>query len=137
MPLYKKDKLAIATYSIVGVVGLGLTILFIYLYNTYHNLTLTIITSILSFAYMIGFFIVMFVKDSTMVKRPVLFTILFPMIYISIVFLILLFLMHKAIPENPMIILDFLFWAIYTVPAFIVVIFLLILLLIGMGYAGC
>ena len=137
MPLYKKDRLAIATYSIVGVVGLGLTILFIYLYNTYHNLTLTIITSILSFAYMIGVFIVIFVKDSTMVKRPVLFTILFPLIYISIVFLILLFLMHKAIPENPMIILDFLFWAIYTVPAFIVVIFLLILLLIGMGYAGC
>ncbi len=119
---------------VLSLVGAGLSALFFLQYIKWNNTVLTVATAVFSLAYMTGSMILLGKMNSAIDlnwKVPVLF----PLSYIAIVFLILLFLVHKQIPENPMRILDCLMWSIYTMPSFIIVIVLVILVIAAMSYA--
>ena len=120
---------------VLALAGAGLSTLFFLQYIKWNNTFLTIMTAILSFAYMIGS-IVLLEKMNSAIDPNWKLPILFPLSHITIVFLVLLFLMHKQIPENPMRILDCLMWSIYTMPSFIIVIVLAVLVFAALGYAG-
>ena len=104
--LPKEDIISIIRLICLGIAGLGLSILFIFLYEKYNNLLLTICTAV------------------------------FSLIYIVLIFGFLLFIEHKRIPDNPMRILDCFLWSVYTMPAFIVVMLIVVLIMVGMAYAG-
>ena len=55
-----------------------------------------------------------------------------PVIYIFIVFVVLVILGLGPIIENPIMLLNCLMWTIYSMPAFIIVIAVIILCLLGM-----
>ncbi len=118
---------------VLALAGAGLSALFFLQYIKWNNPSLTIATAIFSFAYMAGSIILLEKMDSAIDfswKLPVLF----PLSYTAIVFLILLFLVHKQIPNNPTRILDCLMWSIYTMPSFIIVIALVALVMVAMSY---
>lgn len=118
---------------VLALAGAGLSALFFLQYIKWNNTFLTIATAIFSFAYMAGSIVLLQKMDSAIDfswKIPVLF----PLSYTAIVFLILLFLVHKQIPDNPMRILDCLMWSIYTMPSFIIVIALVALVMVAMSY---
>lgn len=118
---------------VLALAGAGLSALFFLQYIKWNNTFLTIATAIFSVAYMAGSIVLLEKMDSAIDfswKIPVLF----PLSYTAIVFLILLFLVHKQIPDNPMRILDCLMWSIYTMPSFIIVIVLVALVMVAMSY---
>ena len=133
--LSKEDKISIIRLIVLGVIGLGLTILFIFLYEKFNNVILTISTAVISLIYMVGALVIISKKDFVF-QNNVKAAILFPLIYALIVFAFLLFVEHKRIPENPIRILDCFLWAIYTMPSFIIVLIILSLIMIVISYAG-
>ena len=133
--LSKEDKISIIRLIVLGVIGLGLTILFIFLYEKFNNVILTISTAVISLIYMVGALVIISKKDFVF-QNNVKVAILFPLIYTLIVFAFLLFVEHKRIPENPIRILDCFLWAIYTMPSFIIVLIILSLIMIVISYAG-
>ncbi|MBQ7378997.1 MAG: hypothetical protein IJW70_04865 [Clostridia bacterium] len=132
--LTAKEKREYLTLALLALAGAGLSVLFILQYSLMSNTALTILSSILSFAYMAGSMLLLGKTGTPPVKNWKT-AILFPLSYTVIVFLILLFLMQKQIPENPMRILDCLMWSIYSMPSFIIVIALIVLVLAAMAYA--
>ena len=133
--LSKEDKISIIRLIVLGVIGLGLTILFIFLYEKFNNLILTISTAVISLIYMVGALVIISKKDLVF-QNTVKTAILFPLIYTLIVFAFLLFVEHKRIPDNPMRISDCFLWSVYTMPSFIVVMAILSLIMIVISYAG-
>ena len=135
MKLYKEDKKEILAVSLVGLLGLGLSILFFYLYNHANYTWLTIVSAVVSYAYMSGC-IFIYGKDQALFQYRLKWSLLLPIIYTTVIFLFLLFIEQKGIPENPSRVLDCLLWAVYTMPAFIIVIALALLVLAGLAYGG-
>ena len=133
--LSKEDIISIIRLITLGIIGLGLTILFIFLYEKYNSLALTICTAIFSLVYMVLSLLIINKKDFVF-QNTLKMAILFPLIYTLIVFGFLLFIEHKSIPDNPMRILDCFLWSIYTMPSFIVVMAILSLIKIVISYAG-
>jgi len=128
----KEEKLEILKIAIISLLGLGLSILFIYFYNVKNNTFLTVVTGLISFIYMqIGIYILF--KSSDGLNNPFKSLFLFPLIYIVIVFLILLFLCQNGIKEDVKVILDCLLWTIYSMSSFIIIISIICLLLILSG----
>ena len=68
MKLYKEDKKEILAVSLVGLLGLGLSILFFYLYNHANYTWLTIVSAVVSYAYMSGC-IFIYGKDQVMCQQ--------------------------------------------------------------------
>lgn len=133
--LPKEDIISIIRLICLGIAGLGLSILFIFLYEKYNNLLLTICTAVFSLIYMVGSVVIISKKD-LIFQNTTKAAILFPLIYIVLIFGFLLFIEHKRIPDNPMRILDCFLWSVYTMPAFIVVMLIVVLIMVGMAYAG-
>lgn len=132
--LNKDDVISIIRVLILGLFGIGITILFIYLYHRYDNLVFTITTAFLSLIYMIGCIIYLILKEN--INLGILKTcILFPLIYLIIVFIVLIFVEQNTIKENPIRVLDCFMWAVYAMPAFIIVILLLLLILWAISYS--
>lgn len=133
--LSKEDKVSIIRLVIIGTLGLGISILFIFLYQKYNNSALTIITAVLSLAFMVGSLIIISKKE-LIFKNTTRAAILFPLCYIALIFAFLLFVEQKRIPDNPMRVLDCFLWAVYTMPAFIIVLAILLLVIIAIAYAN-
>ena len=133
--LTKEDFISIVRLICLGIVGLGLSILFIFLYEKYHNLSLTICTAVFSLIYMVGSVVIISKKDLIFLNTTKA-AVLFPLIYTILIFCFLLFIEQKRIPNNPMRILDCFLWSVYTMPAFIVVMLIVALVMVGMAYAG-
>lgn len=133
--LPKEDIISIIRLICLGIAGLGLSILFIFLYEKYHNLSLTICTAVFSLIYMVGSVVIISKKD-LIFQNTTKAAVLFPLIYTILIFCFLLFIEHKRIPDNPMRILDCFLWFVYTMPAFIVVMLIVVLVMVGMAYAG-
>lgn len=133
--LSKEDKVSIIRLVIIGALGLEISILFIFLYQKYNNSALTIITAVLSLAFMVGSLIIISKKE-LIFKNTTRAAILFPLCYIALIFAFLLFVEQKRIPDNPMRVLDCFLWAVYTMPAFIIVLAILLLVIIAIAYAN-
>ncbi len=131
--LTAKEKREYLTLALLALAGAGLSVLFILQYNLIGNTTLTILAAILSFAYMAGSMLLLG-KTGTHPEKNWKTAVLFPPSYTVIIFLILLFLMHKQISENPMRIPDCLMWSIYTMPSFIMIILLVVLVMAALSY---
>lgn len=133
--LYKEDIKEIIRLVIMGSLGLGLSILFIALYQLYNIKAVTITTGIVSLLYMV-ICIIIIGKKIFLPKNSVIATIVIPLIYTAIIFAVLLLIERKRIPDNPMRVLDCFLWAVYTMPAFIVVIAIIVIIVLAIGYVG-
>lgn len=133
--LSKEDIKSIIRVIIIGLLGVALSVLFILLYIKYHNTYITIFTGIISLTYMIVSVIILSKKD-LIFENTVKAVILFPLIYTIIIFAFLIFIKHKFILDNPIIILDFFMYAIYMMPSFLAVMAILLLVAVAMCYAG-
>lgn len=135
MKVSKEDKISILRLTIISLFGVGLSVLFIFLYYKFNNIIMTILTLLLSLVFTIGTILFINKKENIFVniKKAVVF---FPLIYTTIVFAFLLFIEQKRIFENASKILDCLIWAVYTMPSFMIVILIVMLLLLMLGYAG-
>ena len=132
--LTAKEKREYLTLTLLALAGAVLSALFLLQYHLLGNTALSVLAAILSFAYMACSRLLLGKTTRTTElnwKVPVLF----PLSYIAIVFLALLFLVHKQIPENPTRILDCLMWSIYAMPSFIIVIWLAVLAIAALSYA--
>lgn len=130
--LYKEDILSIICISILGLIGLGLTILFIYLYHTYNNITTNVLCAIFSLIYMEFVVVLISIREKESLLNTLKVSVFLPLIYIVIVFVFLFIVGLKPILENPQVILNCLMWTIYSMPAFIIVIAVVIFCLLGM-----
>ena len=130
--LFKEDILSIICISILGLIGLGLTILFIYLYHTYNNITTNVLCAIFSLIYMEFVVVLICIREKESLLNTLKVAVFLPLIYIVIVFVFLVIVGLKPILENPQVILNCLMWTIYSMPAFIIVIAVIILCLLGM-----
>ena len=130
--LYKEDIFSIICISILGLIGLGLTILFIYLYHTYNNITTNVLCAIFSLIYMEFVVVLICIREKESLLNTLKVSIFLPLIYIVIVFVFLVIVGLKPIFENPQVILNCLMWTIYSMPAFIIVVAILVLFLLGM-----
>ena len=130
--LYKEDIFSIICISILGLIGLGLTILFIYLYHTYNNITTNVLCAIFSLIYMEFVVVLICIREKESLLNTLKVSVFLPLIYIVIVFVFLVIVGLKPIFENPQVILNCLMWTIYSMPAFIIVIALIILCILGM-----
>ena len=114
----------------IALLGLGLSILFLTMYHNDSNITSNVITGIISYFYMsISIFILCKLNDEEH-RKTFLYMFLLPIIYVAIAFIALLLL-----GDNKNMILEYLFWAIYSMPAFIIVIVIALLLMAGASYA--
>ena len=75
-------------------------------------------------------------KKDLIFENTVKAAILFPLIYTIIIFAFLIFINHKFILDNPIIILDCFMYAIYMMPSFLAVMAILLLVVVAMSYAG-
>ena len=130
--LFKEDILSIICISILGLIGLGLTILFIYLYHTYNNITTNVLCAIFSLIYMEFVVVLISIREKESLLNTLKVSVFLPLIYIVIVFVFLFIVGLKPILENPQVILNCLMWTIYSMPAFIIVIAVVIFCLLGM-----
>ena len=133
--LSKEDIKSIIRVIIIGLIGTALSVLFIWLYIKYHNTYITIFTGIISLTYMIVGVIIISKKD-LIFENTLKAAILFPLIYTIIIFAFLIFIKHKFILDNTIIILDGFMYAIYMMPSFITVMAILLLVIAAMSYAG-
>lgn len=83
--LSKEDIISIIRLITLGIIGLGLTILFIFLYEKYNSLALTICTAIFSLVYIVLSLLIINKKDFVF-QNTLKMAILFPLIYTLIVF---------------------------------------------------
>jgi hypothetical protein len=130
--LYKEDIFSIICISILGLIGLGLTILFIYLYHTYNNITTNVLCAIFSLIYMEFVVVLICNREKESLLNTLKVAVFLPVIYIFIVFIVLVILGLEPIIENPIMLLNCLMWTIYSMPAFIIVVAILVLCLLGM-----
>ena len=130
--LYKEDIFSIICISILGLIGLGLTILFIYLYHTYNDITTNVLCAVFSLIYMEFVVLLICIKEKESLLNTLKVAVFLPVIYILIVFIVLVILGLGPIIENPIMLLNCLMWTIYSMPAFIIVIAVVILCLLGM-----
>ena len=133
--LSKEDIKSIIRVIIIGLLGVALSVLFIWLYIKYYNTYITILTGVISLTYMIVSVIIISIKD-LIFENTTKAAILFPIIYTIIIFAFLIFIKHKFILDNPIIILDCFMYAVYMMPSFLAVMAILLLVAVGMSYAG-
>ena len=133
--LSKEDIKSIIRVIIIGLLGVALSVLFIWLYIKCHNTYITILTGVISLTYMIVSVIIISKKD-LIFENTAKSAILFPIIYTIIIFAFLIFIKHKFILDNPIIILDCFMYAVYMMPSFLVVMTILLLVAVAMCYAG-
>ncbi len=132
--LTAKEKREYLTLALLALAGAVLSALFLLQYHLLGNTALSVLAAILSFAYM-ACSMLLLGKTTRTTELNWKVPVLFPLSYIAIVFLALLFLVHKQIPENPTRILDCLMWSIYAMPSFIIVIWLVVLVIAALSYA--
>ena len=133
--LSKEDIKSIIRVIIIGLLGVALSVLFIWLYIKYYNTYITILTGVISLTYMMVSVIIISKKDFIF-ENTTKVAILFPIIYTIIIFAFLIFIKHKFILDNPIIILDCFMYAVYMMPSFLIVMAILLLVLVAMAYAG-
>lgn len=121
--------------GICGIGGTGLSVLFILLYINRNNLSFTIISGIVSYLFMMVSIFIYNIRNHNNIKKNILYSIILPIVYIGIVFCILIFFMSKKISADKSVLIDCLMYAIYTMPAFILVICILFLAMICLSYA--
>ena len=129
MKTNKEDIIQIIILIAIGVIGLGLSILFIYAYETYNNIYITITTAIGSLIYMeAGIVIIQKSLDESVSKKFLIFA---PIIYVAVVFLSIFFMSWQTLSQNPMQFVDFFLWAVYLMPSFLIALLLLLLFSLG------
>ena len=130
MKTNKEDIIQIIILIAIGVIGLGLSILFIYAYKTYNNLYITITTAIGSLIYMeAGIVIIQKCFDGSVSKKFLIFA---PIIYVAVLFLTIFFLSWQTLLQNPMQFVDSFLWSVYLMPSCFVVCLVAWLLLMGL-----
>ena len=115
---------------LVALLGLGLSILFLSLYYKENNLTSNIITALIAYLYMSVSIFILCKLDEEEQRKTILYMFLGPILYVAIAF-IGLFLLG----DNKNMILEYLLWSIYSMPAFIVVVVVTLLLIAFSSYA--
>ncbi len=131
----QEEKKSILRVFIISIIGICLSILFIWLYVKFENIFTTIVTSIFSACYITGS-IVIINKKELIFENTKKVLILFPIIYILIIFAFLIFVNLKFIDENPKIILDCFLYSVYMMPSYLPLMALVVLVIAGLGYAG-
>lgn len=114
----------------VALLGLGFSILFLSMYYNESNITSNVITGIISYFYMSISILVLCKLNDEESRKTLLYMFLLPIIYVAIAFIALLLL-----GDNKNMILEYLFWAIYSMPAFIIVVVVVLLLMAAASYA--
>lgn len=109
--------------------GLGLTILFIYLFNKGIDLKYIIINGVISFLYMALSLFGVLVSENMNKLKALMWSILVPIIYTIVLFVILFFLSDFNTSTESLI--NYIMWSIYTMPSFILVIALVVLCCMG------
>ena len=79
--LYKEDIFSIICISVLGLIGLGLTILFIYLYHTYNDITTNVLCDVFSLIYMEFVVLLICIKEKESLLNTLKVSIFLPLIY--------------------------------------------------------
>lgn len=124
-------------FSYVGIIlcaiiGLFLTIQFIYMYEKSYDKNMLIVSAIISYLYMAISIFVMCLFSDVEKKNCILWPIFLPIIYVLIVLIILLLIGLNSISTT---FIDYLMWSIYSMPAFIIVIVIVGLVLLLLGHS--
>ena len=139
----EKSKRKISTTDVVEILkmigfallGVGLSTCEYILYNWLNLVWLNILMAIFSVLYMtVSCYIISRLADFEREKSSII-SIVLPIVYWLIVFVFLIILNNAYIPDISTRLVVCTYWAFYAMPAFILVISLLILLFIGAGYA--
>lgn len=119
-----------------GVIGIGLSVLFILTYINDKSFTPTLIMSVVSYIYMlISIFIYNF-RNHVDTKKNILYSLILPIIYTTIVFIILLLININDLKGNGILVLDLLVYSLLSMPAFIFVVSGICLFLFLLSFVG-
>lgn len=132
MKMCKEDIITIIKSCIFGVIGVGLSVLFIFLYEKYDNLIITIHTAIISLIYMV---VTLVVIDKEVMIFNRLALVITPIFYTVILFALFCLFGKSAMADNPIMVLHFFLWSVYLMPSFIVVFLVGLLLIFMLSYA--
>ena len=112
-----------------GVIGIGLSVLFILTYINDKSFTPTLIMSVVSYIYMLVSIFIYNFRNHVDTKKNILYSLILPIIYTTIVFIILLLININDLKGNGILVLDLLVYSLLSMPAFILVIAIIFLLL--------
>ena len=119
-----------------GVIGIGLSVLFILTYINNKSFTPTLVMSIVSYIYMLVSIFIYNFRNHVDTKKNILYSSILPIIYTTIVYIILLILNIKNLKGNGMLALDLLVYSLLSMPAFILVVAVVFLLFALAALAG-
>lgn len=129
--IYKKDIILIILLFFFAMLGLALSILFIYIYSKYNNVILNVIFGVISYFFMMLSIFVYNLK-SNLFDNKFKWPLLIPLIYTLSIFLFISFLSIDNIIDDPIQLLNNLMYSIYLMPAFVIVIFVAVICCLGM-----
>ena len=128
---YISDVQSTVCIIVSAVLGLALSILFMYLYFKRYNKNITIITGIISYVHMaVSIFVLCNIYDVEF-KRKVLWPIGLPILYVIILFVALIIICN----ERPEYFMNLFMISVYTMPAFLIVVAITLLILVALSYA--
>ena len=131
----KTDVVEILKMIGFALLGVGLSTCEYILYNSLNLVWLNILMSIFSVLYMsVSCYILSRLADFER-KKSIIISIVLPIVYWLIAFVALIILNNANIPDISTRLVVCTYWAFYAMPAFILVISLLVLLFLGAGYA--
>ncbi len=119
-----------------GVIGIGLSVLFILTYINDKSFTPTLIMSVVSYIYMLVSIFIYNFRNHVDTKKNILYSLILPIIYTTIVYIILLILNNKGLKGNGQLALDLFVYSLLSMPAFILVVAVVFLLLMLLALAG-
>lgn len=131
----KTDLIAIFRIVIVAIIGLGVSVAGYLLYYYENILWLNILMAVISVIFMsVACYILARRENIDKTVANVIST-LGPVIYWILVFAALIFLTHKVEMDKVTRVINCVFWAFYAMPAFIIVILVVLLIACGLAYA--
>ena len=116
-----------------ALIGLGLSIWFFNIYYNNKNQNTLIILSIISYVYMALSILYLSLDFKVSKKKSILSALLLPLSYIAIGLIVLVILNSERISQDPSILLDSLLWPILSMPAFIIVVIVALVVLFCLG----
>lgn len=125
------DKGYIIGLIIEIVIGLALTVLFMYQYNKINDFNTNIITAVISVVFMVLSILIILLMEKIKILKSILWSLLVPIIYAVVVFVVLVLIALSNGGLDLEITLKLLMWTIYSMPSFLLVVGLLVLFMIG------
>ena len=120
---------------IFALIGAGISASEYILYSKLNLQWLNILMAVFSVIFMVASCYILSRISECTVKKSFLYSIVLPTIYFAAVFIFLIILNTKNMPDVPVRMITCMYWSFYAMPAFVIVGLIAILFFIGVSYA--